>query len=109
MKLSASTDIDRQDPEDVKRFTNIALEQIKQMLNNGLLISDNFNAKQLNITFSVANVDQAAIHGLGRVPTGYIVIGTTTALNVYDGASTSTSQVLYLRSSATGTARLVVY
>lgn len=109
MKFSASTAIDRQDDENVKRFTSLALDQIQQILNNGIMFSDNFDAKQLNVTFSAANTDTAAIHGLGRVPGGYVLVGANAAMSVYDGASASTSQVLYLKSSATGTARLLVY
>lgn len=110
MRFSASTGIDRlEKPEDAPRFTSLALAQVQQILNNGILFSDNFDAKQLSITFSTANTDTAAIHGLGRVPSGYILVGANAAMNVYDGASTSTSQVLYLKSSATGTARLLVY
>lgn len=110
MKFIASTDIDRiESIADVKRYISIALENIGQVLNNGLFFSDNFNAKLLTITFSAADTDVATIHGLGRVPTGYFSVGQSAALIVYDGASANTSSLLYLRASAAGTVRVFVY
>lgn len=110
MKFSASTDIDRlEGEEEVKRWVAIALDQVGQILNNGLLFSDNFNAKILTVTFPVANVEVASLHGLGRVPSGYIQVGQTAATIVYDGSSANTASLLYLRASAAGTVRILVY
>jgi hypothetical protein len=110
MRLTASTEIDRiEKPEDQPRFISMALNQIAQILNNGLGFSDNFNAKTLTISFSAANTDVATIHGLGRVPTGYIVIGSSAATSVYDGASANTASLLYLRASAATTVKVLVF
>lgn len=109
MKVTESTDMDKLEPDQLPRFTQKALENIASILNNGVLFSDNFNAKTLTFTFSAANIETAVIHGLGRVPTGYIQVGSSAALTVYDGASANTSSLLYLRASALGTGRVLVY
>lgn len=111
MRLTASTDIDRSKDniEDALKFTTLALEQIGQILNNGLFFSDNFNAKILTITFSAANVDVGSLHGLGRVPTGYQQIGQSAAAIVYDGASANSTSLLYLKSSAVAQVRILVF
>lgn len=110
MRFSAGVDIDRLEGEkEVKRWVSIALEQIGQILNNGLGFSDNFDAKLLTITFSAADTDLATVHGLGRVPSGYFQVGQSAAMSLYDGASANTSSLLYLRSNAAGTCRVWVY
>lgn len=108
-KINSSTDIDRVTPEDLPRYTSIVLGDIVGTINGNLDFATNFNAKTSSVIFSAANTDTAIIHGLGRVPTGYIVYGATAAMSVYDGATPSTSQLLYLRASATGTARILIY
>lgn len=108
MKINASSDVDRVKPEDLARYTNMILEQIVQAINGKLSFGDNFDAKLLTVTFSAANTDVATIHGLGRVPAYYIVLGSSAATNIYDGSSANTSSLLYLRASATGTVRVMV-
>ena len=104
-KLTASTDIDRFEAQDAQvnealKYATLALEQVGQLLNNGLGFADNFNAKLLAVTFSAGNTDVASLHGLGRVPQGYFQVGQTAASLIYDGSSANTSSLLYLRASA---------
>jgi len=107
--VTASSDIDRVKPEDLPRWTSICLEAIISTINGKLDFQTNFNAKTVAVTFSAPSVDTAFIHGLGRVPQGYIVVGSTAAMSVYDGSGAGTESLLYLRSSAAGTARILVY
>lgn len=108
MRITANADVDRVKPEDFPRYVSIFLSQVTTMTSNGLNFTENFDGKTLTITFSAANVDVAGIHGLGRAPNGYIVLGTTAAMSIYDGASANTAQLIYFRSSAVGTARILV-
>ena len=109
MRITASPDVDRVEDKDLARYTSIFLNQVVDALNNNLTLTENLNAKILTFTFSTANVDVATIHGLGRVPQGYFVVGQNAAASVYDGASANTAQLLYLRSSAVAQVRLVVF
>lgn len=109
MRITASPDVERVKTEELARYTSIFLTQVVEALNNNLSFVDNFNAKTLTVSFTAANTDVAIIHGLGRVPQGYIQVGQNAATSVYDGASANTAQLLYLRASATANVRLVVY
>lgn len=108
-KLSASYEFQACPTADLPRFLTLFGEQVARILNNGLDFETNFNSKLVSLTFSSANVDTSVAHGLGRVPSGYIIIGLSADLTVYDGIGTNTTTNLFLRASATGTARLLVY
>ncbi len=109
-KITDEPGVDKiKEPAEQIRFIATFLDSIKSLLNNGLGLVDNFAGKNVSATFSVANTDTALVHGLGRVPTGYIVSRRSASMNVYDGATAWTSNVIYLKSSATGTATIFVY
>lgn len=109
MRFTESTAVDHVAPEEAPLYTAKALDNVASILNNGIWPPDNFDAKTITLTFSSANTDTASMHGLGRVPTGYIVVGVNAAIVVYDGASANSAQLIYLRASGTGTARVMVY
>ena len=109
MRLTASTDIDRVKPEDLPKYVTLFLEQVSQAVNNNLTISENFSGKVLSVVFGSANTDVVVTHDLGRVPSGYIQTGQTAAMIVYDGSGQNSSSVIYLKSSAAGTARIWVF
>ena len=108
-KVTASTDFDRVKPEDLPKFLSLFGEQVVQVLNNGLDFQSNFNCALISVTFSAANTDTAVSHGLGRVPTGYLIYSRSTAMDVYDGVTAWTSDTLYLRTSTTGTIGVIVF
>lgn len=108
-RITASPYVDRLPDDERPRFTAIILQQIVDALNNGLDFGTNFNARTLSITFSAAGTDTALAHGLGRPPVGYIVVGRDGAFTVYNGATASTPNLIYLRASSTGTASVLVF
>lgn len=108
-KVTASYEFQACKPEELPRFLTLFGEQVARALNSGLDFETNFNSKFVSITFSATNTDTSVAHGLGRVPAGYIIIGLSAALTVYDGVGANTATNLFLRASATGTARLLVY
>lgn len=109
-KITQSTDFDRlQTLEDLKRYLNKFGEDVVAQVNGGLTFAENLDATTVSVTFSSANTDTALAHGLNRIPTGYILVGSTAAMGLYDGVNASTASLLYLRASATGTARVLIY
>jgi len=109
MKFTESTEIDRVEQEEANRYTAKAFKNLEAIVNNGVTLYDNFDAKFLTVTFVVADTDVATLHGLGRVPNGYIILGTSAAMSVYDGVSANTTSILYLRSNAAGRCRIMVF
>lgn len=108
-KVTASTDIQQVKPDEVARFTDLAFQDIVSTLNGNLDFQTNFNCKILSVTFSAANTQVAISHGLGRIPAGYLQISSSVAASVYNGDSSSSSSVLYLKSSAPATVGLIVF
>ncbi len=108
-KLTAAPDLSQVKPEDVARYADLFAQDVVDTVNGDLDFDSNFNAKEVTATFSAANTDLAIQHNLGRTPVRYIVTSATTAMSVYNGSIASTSSILYLRSSATGVATLLIY
>jgi hypothetical protein len=109
-KLTADAGIDKiTDDADKWRFISTFFAELKQLINNGLQFADNFNGKTLTLTFSASATDTALTHGLGRVPTGYIILKRSASMTVYDGSAAWTSQLMYLRASATGSVTVLVF
>lgn len=103
-------DISQQDElPDLKRFTAIALQKIVDALTQNLTFSDNFNGKIVGATFSVSNTEVAIAHGLGRVPTGFIPTLPSAAMSIYNGTTAWTTSNIYLKSSAVGSAQILVF
>lgn len=109
-KITRETNIDLvKDDEKRWNFVSQFFDNIKELLNNGLKFSDNFDSKFVNVSFAAANIDTAVPHGLGRVPTGYIVTRRGASLTVVDGATAWTSNIIYLKSTAIGTVTVLVF
>ncbi len=108
-KVTGNPGVDKVQESEFKKFVSLLFEEIVRTLNNGLDFSSNFNGSTVSITFAAANTDTSIAHGLNRVPTGYLVIGQSAAMSVYNGSAANTSTLLYLRSSATGTATVQVF
>lgn len=108
-KINAEPFVDRvEDIKEVVRFVSIFFEQTKQILNNGLVPQDNFNARILTVSFPAATTNQPLAHGLGRVPLGYIVLRRSSNIQIYDGTSPSNTSTLFLASSGAGSATVWV-
>src|SRR5882757_2772220 len=102
--IVVSPNIAQVKPEEVRRFVDLFCTDVARVVNGGLDFKTNFNAQTISVTFSAANSSQAFGHGLGRIPIGYIQVGSTAAMNVFDGTSKNTTGTINLQSSAAGTA-----
>lgn len=98
-----------EDLESLKRFTSQTLDAIISEVNGRLNFVDNIQGTIQSFVFSGPGVEVSVDHGLGKVPTGYIVISLSTAMTVYDGSTANSNIKLYLRSSVAGTARVFVF
>lgn len=109
MRLTASEKIDTlKDESEFKRFLVNFLTEVKLAINGNLNFIDNFGGREISVTFTAANTNTRVSTGQRVVPTKYIVQGATAAMSIYDGTLPSQAGVLFLRSSAVGTARLLV-
>lgn len=109
-KVTQDTSVDRfTDPNESFRFCSQLFDQIVRLINGGLGLVDNFDGKMHTLTFSSANTDTALVHGLGRVPSGYLVVRRSANMTVYDGANAWTPANAYLRASSAGSITVFVF
>lgn len=108
MNVTASTNIQQVKIEDATRFIDIALQDIVSVI-NGRLDFTNFNAKIVEVDFTVQNTDVPIVHGLGRVPDSYFVISQTAATSIVLGDESADSTTFFLKSTQLSTVRMVVF
>lgn len=109
MKIKAFDDISNvEGEEEIKRYVTQFNQAVKDAINGNIDFVDNCRTNIVSITFSASNTDTTVGHGLGRVPQGYILVGSSSAMSVYNGSGNTASQVT-LRSSATGTASVLLF
>lgn len=95
--------------EDLRRFASMALDEVISVINGRLSLIDNLSLKVVSVNFNVANEEKEISHGLGFVPNGYIVVGASAPMSIYDGLNPSSASIIYLKSSAVGTARVIFF
>jgi hypothetical protein len=81
------------------------------ILDGGISFVDNVDVSGISaVTHVTPGTEFATAHALGKVPTGYIVVGQTAAGNVYDGTTANTTTTLYLKSDVSSkTFRILVF
>lgn len=103
--VSNLTDVDQ-----LGRYTQQALDDLDGVINGNIEFGQNILTKQLDVMFLTANSDTVVQHGLGKAPTGFIVVGLDVASIVYSSPTASTVDVLYLRCNTSKVnAKVLVY
>jgi len=95
--------------EEVKRFINSWLTNITDVLNGNVEFGQNIRTTEVTVYFQRSDTEQAVFHGLGRLPNGYIKVGSSVDFGLYDGNQATTSSVIWLRASQVGTAKILFY
>lgn len=109
-RITKDTSVDRfADWQTASKYCAELFEQIARLFSNGQSIADNFDAKILTLTFSSSATDTTLVHGLGRVPTGYLVLRRSANMVVYDGTGAWSANSISLKSSAAGNATISVF
>ncbi len=108
-KLTTSTDMTQCKPEELAKFMDIFCQDVEHTVNGNLDFQTNFDCKLISITFSAPNISVTVNHGLGRVPSGYIVTSASAATSVYDSTVANTTSAISLMASAPATVGLLVF
>lgn len=109
MKVSKIDTSNLKTYDEFSRFAARIFDEIQTILNSGITFSDNFKAGSVTASFTSTNTELVVLHGLSRIPVGYILIGSDAAMDVYDSGTANTDTALFLKSNATGNARLLVF
>lgn len=84
--------------------------KLGQILNKGLRFEDNLSSYIGSTTTPGADVEFSISHGLKRVPVGYLVIGQDKAAVVYNGSTSWTADVIYLKcNTATVIVKVIIF
>lgn len=94
--------------EELKRFASASISQIIDEINGRLTLTENVKTSLVTMEFPSATQIRA-VHTLGRVPIGYIQVGASAAITVYDGTTANDFESIYLRSTGAGTVNVLVF
>lgn len=96
---------------DNNAFNTALSEEVQKRLTGAGLNEKILSGKLIDVTTDgSANTESSHAHGLGRTPTGYIVVGKDKAGVIYDGSSAWDATDIYIRSdTATVAAKLFVF
>lgn len=108
--LFTGSDI-RQRDLDLASILDSFANNLMAILDGGISFVDNMDVAAISaVSHATPGTEFATTHALGKVPTGYIVVGQTAAGNVYDGATANTNTTLYLKSDVSSkTFRILVF
>lgn len=93
--------------EEVRTILTRLIQDVAGILNRGIRIGDQYPGNVQSVTFTGAGVEVQVLHGLGRVPDGYLVLSRSASVIIYDGASANTDSIGFLRASGAGTATVL--
>jgi hypothetical protein len=92
-----------------QRYCSKMLADIVRILNKGILPGDNYDASIISVGFVASNSDTKVTHALNRVPTGYYPLNLSAAMIVYNGTVAASENEITLKSSAAGTALMLIF
>lgn len=97
-----------EDPQFISFLSQI-INAMVTILNGDISFSDNFRGRIVNVVFNAANTQQAINHSLNKIPTGYLNIGSKAATQLYNGVTASTTQTIWLQSTAATTVNVLIF
>lgn len=95
--------------EELRKYVSQMTDQLLPAFNGNISLVDNASTMTIQVTFPGANTEVGTLHGLGRVPNGYIVVGRTSTISVFNGTTPNTTTNIYLQASGAGIATVMVF
>ena len=94
----------------IKALLNLETN-LKGILNRGINFRENIDCATVDFTSSATpNAENTVAHTLGKIPTGYIVVGKDKAGDLYNGTSAWTGSNVFLKCSvASVTLKIIVF
>lgn len=112
MKVTAANSANnflQADDEKAKAILAEFMEQVAFILNGNTDVLDNLKLQTHRVVFTGIAQDFDIRHNLGRVARGYFVIRKSGNFNIYDGSNDWTANSVFLRSSAVGSATVLIF
>lgn len=95
--------------ESIIAFVGLFSNDVSGILNGEITFQENFRCQLKEVTFSLANSQHTIEHTLKKVPSGYFVVKATAATTVYDGTTTWTNKIIYLKADVATTVTLLIF
>lgn len=96
-------------PEQKDKQLSGMLRDLYTILSNGIIFQDNLKGAFITVNFTAANTVQSIQHGLAFVPTYYVPVQKSVAMDIYGLNTNFNKQNIYLSSTAVGTVILMVF
>lgn len=96
---------------DLYRVLSEFFRKIVTILNRGITFDENIDCRLNTFTSSgTPDAENTIAHGLGKVPTGYVIYGLNKAAIVYTGTTAWTSINIYLKVNvASAAVKIIVF
>lgn len=109
-KLQKPPDLSNLHGEEFDRYASIAISAIIDVVNGSIDFVGNVNCQILDVDFPIAGSTTPFQHKLGRVPTGFMTIKTSTPTVFNDGSGiANTTEIIYLQSTSIATGKVLVF
>lgn len=95
--------------EELKRWTSIALDEVATVVNGNLELISNVRSQVIELNNLPPLEDINVPHSLVKIPTGFIVIGSSAAVSVYNGSIGWTENAISIRVSVTCSIKILVF
>lgn len=102
-------DTSNTDQKNFQRYSSKQMQDVVRILNKGILFADNFDGSIVTANFTAANTNLSLTHNLNRIPTGYVALSLSAAMIIYSGTTESSETQITLKSSAVGTAVILIF
>ena len=109
-RVSASANVgEGKTIEKLGDLCEMAITDIINQVNGNLEFDKNMLTQTIDVTFSTADTEVSVVHRFGKTPTGYIVCKKSVACDVYDGSTSWSSSLIYLKCSvANAVVKLII-
>lgn len=95
--------------EELRRWISSTVDDIVSTINGRLNLVENCQTRLVDVTFPSAGEEVKVPHSLKYIPNGYMLARSSAPLSLYDGKLAATANDIYLRASAPGTARVLIF
>lgn len=108
-QIQASSDfVTLKTDEERWRFIKIFCDTVTQQFNGNIEFISNIKSQIVEASFVFGQNTQVT-HNLGRIPVGYVQIGASTGLTLYNGEGSWTATTMFLIATGTGSAKILVF
>lgn len=110
MKIKATPELSNLDNlSDVTRYATQVIREIVDLINGNIRISDNLSVAIRDVNFTASNTEVRVEHGLNRIPSGYILVKSNVSTTIFDGDTSNSTTLIYLKASVAASTKVLIF